>query len=42
MTAYGKCGRLDLSVDLFLSLEHRDLDSWNSMISALWDACILS
>jgi len=34
ITAYAKCGRLDLSVGLFLSLEHRDLDSWNSMISA--------
>ncbi|RLN39466.1 pentatricopeptide repeat-containing protein [Panicum miliaceum] len=32
--AYAKCGRLDLSVGLFLSLENRDLDSWNAMISA--------
>ncbi|XP_025794258.1 putative pentatricopeptide repeat-containing protein At3g01580 isoform X2 [Panicum hallii] len=34
ITAYAKCGRLDLSVGLFLSLENRDLDSWNAMISA--------
>ncbi|KAJ1262856.1 hypothetical protein BS78_09G140800 [Paspalum vaginatum] len=34
ITAYAKCGRLDLSVHLFLILDHRDLDSWNSMISA--------
>lgn len=34
ITAYAKCGRLDLSVGLSFSLEHRDLDSWNTMISA--------
>jgi len=34
ITAYAKCGRLDLSVGLFLSLENRDLDSWNALISA--------
>jgi pentatricopeptide repeat protein len=34
INAYAKCGRLDLSVNLFLSLKHSDLDSWNSMISA--------
>ncbi|KAF8729038.1 hypothetical protein HU200_018349 [Digitaria exilis] len=34
ITAYAKCGRLDLSVGLFLGLEQKDLDSWNSMISA--------
>ncbi|KAL6647961.1 hypothetical protein ACP70R_012185 [Stipagrostis hirtigluma subsp. patula] len=32
--AYARCGRLDLSIGLFLSLEWRDLDSWNTMISA--------
>ncbi|XP_010238208.1 pentatricopeptide repeat-containing protein At4g21300 [Brachypodium distachyon] len=34
ITAYAKCGRLDLSEALFYSLEHKDLDSWNTMISA--------
>ncbi|XP_062215295.1 pentatricopeptide repeat-containing protein At4g21300-like [Phragmites australis] len=34
MTSYAKCGKLDLSEALFFSLEHRDLDSWNTMISA--------
>ncbi|KAG2551152.1 hypothetical protein PVAP13_9KG379204 [Panicum virgatum] len=34
ITAYAKCGRLDLSVGLFLCLENRDLDSWNALISA--------
>ncbi|KAL5226450.1 hypothetical protein ABZP36_014715 [Zizania latifolia] len=34
ITAYAKCGRLDLSLDLFFSLEYRNLDSWNAMISA--------
>lgn len=34
ITAYAKFGMLDLSVGLFLSLGHKDLDSWNSMISA--------
>jgi pentatricopeptide repeat protein len=34
ITAYAKCGRLDLSEALFYSLEHKNLDSWNAMISA--------
>jgi pentatricopeptide repeat protein len=34
ITAYAKCGRLDLSEALFYSLEHKNLDSWNTMISA--------
>lgn len=34
ITAYAKCGRLDLSEALLYSLEHKNLDSWNAMISA--------
>ncbi|CAM0947199.1 unnamed protein product [Alopecurus aequalis] len=34
ITAYAKCGRLDLSEALFYILEHKNLDSWNTMISA--------
>uniref|UniRef100_A0A0E0JIB4 Pentacotripeptide-repeat region of PRORP domain-containing protein n=1 Tax=Oryza punctata TaxID=4537 RepID=A0A0E0JIB4_ORYPU len=34
ISAYAKCGRLDLPVGLFFSLEYRNLDTWNAMISA--------
>ncbi|XP_044960662.1 pentatricopeptide repeat-containing protein At4g21300-like [Hordeum vulgare subsp. vulgare] len=34
ITAYAKCGRLDLSEALFYGLEHKNLDSWNAVISA--------
>ncbi|EMS47599.1 hypothetical protein TRIUR3_32599 [Triticum urartu] len=34
ITAYAKCGRLDLSEALFFSMEHKNLDSWNAVISA--------
>lgn len=34
ISAYAKCGRLDLSVGLFFSLEYRNLDTWNAIISA--------
>ncbi|XP_006644161.1 pentatricopeptide repeat-containing protein At1g06140, mitochondrial-like [Oryza brachyantha] len=34
ISAYAKCGRLDLSINLFCSLDYRNLDTWNAMISA--------
>uniref|UniRef100_A0A0D9V0T1 Pentacotripeptide-repeat region of PRORP domain-containing protein n=1 Tax=Leersia perrieri TaxID=77586 RepID=A0A0D9V0T1_9ORYZ len=34
ISAYAKCGKLDMSVRLFFSLEYRNLDTWNAMINA--------
>uniref|UniRef100_A0A0D3ENP4 Pentacotripeptide-repeat region of PRORP domain-containing protein n=1 Tax=Oryza barthii TaxID=65489 RepID=A0A0D3ENP4_9ORYZ len=34
ISAYAKCGKLDLSAGLFFSLKYRNLDTWNAMISA--------
>ncbi|XP_015574459.1 pentatricopeptide repeat-containing protein At1g31920 [Ricinus communis] len=42
---YGKCGKIELSCDVFKQIEHKDIASWSSIIAAhsslgLWSECV--